>query len=166
MNTPLAFRWTGSDMTPTVHSRALCDGRFVIGQVYMLETVEDRSSASHKHYFALVKEAWENLPEAEAEKFPSPEHLRKRALIMSGFSLQRDYACASSAEAMRLATVLRGIDEYAVVKISGPAVQFLTAKSQSNRAMKKADFQRSKDAVLAYASSLIGAPVSELGRAA
>lgn len=163
---PLAFQWTGEAMEPTRHSRGLCDARFVIGQVYMMGTVEGRSAESHRHFFALLKEAWENLREDIAPQFPSPDHLRKRALIMSGFCLQRDFSCASSAEAIRLAAALRGVDEYAVVVIDGPLVKFLTAKSQSNRAMKKAEFQKSKDAVLDYASSLIRAKPEDLGKAA
>lgn len=63
---------------------------YIVGQVYFLEHREERSSASHAHYFACVADAWMNLPDALAERFPTPEALRKYALIMTGYR-DRDY---------------------------------------------------------------------------
>jgi len=78
MTTPVLFSWDGEAMQPLGERMAkLCDEQFVIGMRYRLVEYEDRSSKSHNHYFASLAEAWNNLPEDMAERFPSPEHLRK-----------------------------------------------------------------------------------------
>lgn len=166
MLTPLIFAWDGEAMIPAPHSRRLIDQHFVIGEKYQFVIHEERSAASHNHYFALLKKAWENLPEAIAADFPSVEHARKRALIMTGHRHERQFVASSKAEALRLAAFLRPASEYAVVVADGAVVTEMTAKSQSMRAMGKADFQRSKDDVLAYLAKLGGYDASQLGRAA
>ena len=163
---PVNALWDGESLIPTRHSRHVCDKQFVIGEVYTLECVEDRSSASHRHFFALLKEAWETLPESLSAEFPTTEHLRKRALIMTGHRDEKTLVAASKAEALRLAAFIRPIDEFSVVAIDGCVVKHLTAHSQSVRAMGKALFQKSKDDVLAYAASLSNSSPEELGRAA
>lgn len=163
---PLPFRWTGDTMEPLRAFKRRADAEFVVGQIYRLDVVEDRSAASHRHYFAAINEAWSNLPEAEADRFPSPEHLRKWALINAGFHNRREMVASSKAEAARLAAFIEPMDEYAAVTVRGAAVEVLTARSQSVRAMGKEEFQRSKDAVLEIVASVIGVTPGELGKAA
>jgi hypothetical protein len=139
-----------------------CDKAFVVGQVYRLTEHEDRSAASHRHYFACVNTAWENLPEELAKRFPTPDHLRKFALIKAGYATSMDFPCASRAEALRWAPRIESQSEYAVVTITDAVVTVWTARSQNARAMNKQEFQASNDAVLAYVSSLIGATPATL----
>jgi hypothetical protein len=141
------------------------DAAFVVGEVYRLEPVEDRSAASHRHYFAAVAEAWANLPEDQAARFPTSEHLRKWALIQAGYHNRRELLASSKAEAARLAAFIEPMDEYASVTVRVGAVEVLTARSQSVRAMGKTDFQKSKDAVLEILAATIGVTVDELNRA-
>ena len=166
MLTPLSFQWDGEAMVPTAHSRRLIDQHFVIGEHYRFVTHEERSLASHKHYWAVLTEAWQNLPEAVAVDFPTVDHARKRALIMTGHRDERQLVASSKAEALRIAAFIRPKDEYAVVVVDGCTITELTAKSQSMRAMGKAVFQQSKDDVLAYLAKLGGYAPGELGRAA
>jgi hypothetical protein len=163
---PLPFQWDGEAMriSPSFQRRA--DDAFVIGETYNLQPVEDRSAASHRHYFAAINEAWQNLPEALAEDFPTAEHLRKKALIRAGYRDERSFVCASKAEAVRLAAFLRPVDDFSLVSVNGTAVVQLTAKSQSVRAMGKAEFQKSKDDVLAALAAMIGVQTHELHQAA
>jgi hypothetical protein len=44
-----------------------------VGAVHGWQMAENRSSESHRHFFAVVNEAWRNLPEDLADDFPSPE---------------------------------------------------------------------------------------------
>lgn len=144
--------------------------RYEAGQTYLIETREERSLASHGHFFASLHECWQNLPENEAERFPSVERLRKWCLIKSGYADERQIVCASKAEAQRVAAFIRPMDEYAIVLASEAVVTVYTAKSQSMRAMGKKDFGESKDAVLSLAWSLVGMQPEEaaphIGRAA
>jgi hypothetical protein len=149
-------------MAPVGRFAREADRHFVIGQRYTLTEYVERSQASHNHYFAAVKEAWANLPEGEAERHITPNHLRKYALIKCGYADRQDFVVQSNAEALRLASAIRKIDDYAVTTISGNVVTRWTAKSQNGQAMGKKDFQASKQAVLDYLASLVGVSPDEL----
>lgn len=161
----LAFTWDGEAMRIASRFARQADQQFVIGETYTLAEVQDRSSASHRHFFASVNEAWMNLPESWAERFPSAEHLRKFALIKAGYRDERSIACASKAEAQRVGAFVKPLDDYAVVVVMEAMVVVMTAKSQSVRAMGKTEFQASKDAVLQVVADLIGTDVRALGAA-
>lgn len=126
--------------------------------ITLVPAPEDRSARSHRHFFACVHEAWSNLPEEIAEEpwAVSAESLRKRALIREGYSTATAFACASRAEAERLAAALRAVcpDEYSEAVVQGTAVTLLRAKSQSERSMGRKEFEASKDAVLSHLASL------------
>lgn len=157
---PLSFAWDGEAMVPK-HPR-LADRHYVVGEVYQLEVREDRSSASHRHYFVCINEAHQNLSDELAERFPTPDHLRKYALIRCGYRDERSIVCASKAEALRIAAFMKPMDGYAVVVATDAVVTVLTAKSQSVRAMGRKEFQESKDKVLDFLASLIGTSTAAL----
>lgn len=161
---PLSFRWDGDVMRPL--NPRVANRQYAVGEVYRLEHREDRSAASHAHYFAMLNEAWQNLPERLSAQFPDPERLRKYALCMTGWRDERSIVCSSRAEARRLAAFIMPMDDYAIVSVNEAAVVVWTAKSQSVRAMGKAAFQKSKDDVLGYVSSLIGTTPESLERSA
>lgn len=155
-NRPVPFQWDGEVMRPAKGFVALCDKTFVIGEVYTLvEADPTRSMASHRHYFAAVYDAWLNLPEQDAERFPTVEHLRKYALIKAGFCDTREIVCASKAEAVRLGAFVKPMDPYALVTAKDACVRVYTAKSQNTRAMGRKVFQESKDAVLEVLAGMI-----------
>lgn len=160
---PHLFRYDGEAMVPLRPKAA--DRDFVVGEVYRLEIVEERSAASHRHYFASINEAWQNLPEEAADRFATPEDLRKFALIKTGFHDSRSIVASSKAEASRIAAFIRGGSDFTIVVVNGSTITEYRAKSQSLRAMGKQEFQASKDAVLGYISDLIGVKPSELEQA-
>jgi len=162
---PLAFRWDGEAMQIIRHHAKQADARFVIGEVYHLDEIHERSSKSHAQYFAALREAWLSLPDHLAQQFPTPESLRKHALIRTGFRDERSIAASSRAEALRLASFIRPIDDHAIVTVTGSLVVVYTAKSQSYRQMGKANFQRSKQAVLDFVDDLLGVAKGETERA-
>jgi hypothetical protein len=154
---PIIFVWSGEAMIPRDRRFAYqCDRQFVVGEHYTLVQHEDRSSLSHRHYFFAISEAWKNLPEQIADRFSSPEHLRKWALIKAGYRDERTHVAATKAEARRLAAFMAPIDDFAIVTATGLTVTVWTAKSQSTRAMNKQEFSRSKEAVLGVLADLIG----------
>ena len=167
---PLKYRWTGQVMQPLVPSMA--KRQFTAGETYRLEVWEERSIASHRQYFASIKEAWDNLPEHLAERFPTSEHLRKYALIRSGYRDERTIVATSKAEAGRIAAFVRpSADErYELVVVREATVTIYTPKSQSTRAMGRKEFQESKTKVLDLLAEMIGVDRTELdqnaGRAA
>lgn len=152
---PAVWREAEEVFRPLAAFTRVAKQHFGDGEIVNLEVREDRSSLSHRHYFAAINEVWQNLPDALVEEFPTSEHLRKRALIKAGYRDERTVLCTSKAMAARVAAFVRPMDEYALVSVSGSAVVVLTAKSQSMRAMGKETFQASKDAVLGILADLI-----------
>ncbi len=156
MSAPIPYRWEGDCFIPMPGFGKRCDEAFVVGEVYRLSEHQDRSDASHRHYFACINEAWENLTEHMAAQFPTPDHLRKFALIKAGHADSRQMVASSKAEAVRLAAFIKPIDDYALVLVDGAVVTVWTARTQNMRAMDRKTFQASKDAVLAIVAEMIG----------
>jgi len=166
---PLEFQWREvydddgepqAAMIPVSRHTERAIKIFVPNQVYVLTAIEERSYASHAHQFAWLHEKWRDLPEVLKTRFPTSEHLRKHALIMSGFRNERAYVCSSIAEARRMAAFLGNMEEHSIVSIRGDVVLYWTAQSQSYPAMGKAAFQRAKSAVLQYTDDLISGEIT------
>ena len=165
--TAIPMRWDGEALTPVSQRWAKeADRQYVIGEVYRIEAVEDRSMRSHSHFFAVINEAWMNLPEDKAEAFPTPDHLRRYALIKANYCDTRTIACSSRAEAHKVAAFIKPMDTFALVVPFDDTVTVWTAKSQSLKAMGRKDFQKSKTAVLDIISSMIGVSSRELEKSA
>lgn len=164
----MPFIWTGTVMTPHPRFKTICDRQFAIDETYTLVPNEEASTASRRHYFASLRDAWMNLPEDLSKHFPTQDHLRRWCLIKAGFCDERSIVCDTPSDARRLAIMARSLDGYAVIThhdetISGGAdseparvVVIYTAKSQSASAMSKEEFQTSKTAVLDIVSEMIG----------
>ena len=151
---PMVWTWDGLAMTPK--RPAMADHYFVIGQTYTFAPWEDRSEVSHRHEFAWLREAWKNLPESMAATFPTPDRLRKAALIEAGYFTERMVDAGSNAAALRVAAFMRAGNEDAKIVVRGPVVVERTAQSQSRRYMDAKTFQASKTAVLEIVAGLIG----------
>jgi hypothetical protein len=159
---PMIFDWDGEAMIPRHPRRA--DQLFVVGQNYSLIEQEERSTATHNHEFAWLKEAWMNLPEALADLYPTQEHLRKRALIEAGFYDETIIDAGTNAAALRVASAIRAREEFSLVIVRGPAVVIRVAKSQSRRSMKKQEFQASKTAIMEVIANMIGTTAASLSQ--
>jgi hypothetical protein len=159
---PLVTRYAGDGVFEALgRSKRDADAEYVVGAIYKLQTVEERSEASHRFYFAAINEAWANMPEPHAWQYPNAESLRKQALIRTGYATQRQYVANSRKEAERVAAFVKH-DIYELVQIDGNIVTVWSAESQSYRAMGKKRFRESMDAVLGYVAGLIGVTADEL----
>jgi len=166
---PLVFTWDGEAMQIAHFHRADADKQFVIGQRYRLVEVDERSQASHNHFFATVHDVWSSLPDNLVERFQTEEVLRKHALIMTGFFRERRFAMESPAAARRLAATLKPIDldeDYAIIAVNDCVVVERRPLSQSRKGMpEKGQFNRSKQAVLEWISGLVGVTPEDLPKA-
>ena len=129
MTHPTAFTWDAEACVMVPKWPRLAAGRFTGCEDYLLAPVEPRSDASHRHEFAWLREAWKNLPEDMADEFPTPEHLRKWALIRAGYFNETLLDVGSNAAALRVASHLRARDDFAHVVVRGPLVVERTAKT-------------------------------------
>jgi hypothetical protein len=159
MTRPILTRWTGEAFEPAnAYQARIASQAYEVGQAVPMAPFEDRSRASHNHNFAWVAEAWNSLPEEHACQSwaATPEHLRKYALIRTGFCNSTQVVAGNHAAALRVAAAFRSLDEYALVTVDGQTVTHLIAQSQSMRAMGKRRFQESKTAILEYIADLLG----------
>lgn len=179
---PVQFRWQTVDvcaeggevrrmsvMVPHARFNALCKRQYAVDEDYALGPVEGVPSRSRGGFFAAVNEAWKNLPE-EDERFPSPEHLRKRALVQAGWAKHAQYIMDTPKDAKNMARALRGADEYAVIKVGGNVVDVWTAKSIATGQINAEEFQAVKTKALDWVATLARTTRAELeanaGRAA
>lgn len=160
---PQGFRWDGEAMLPL--SPALADKAYCVGEAYLLVAHEQRSGITHRHQFAWIREAWKTLPENLAMLYPTPEHLRKRALIEAGFYTENIIDAGSKAAALRVCSFIKVDDDFKLVFVKDHFVIIRQAKSQSHRAMGKADFQASKTAILDLIADMLGVPPERLTKA-
>lgn len=163
MSEVLPMRYEGDGVFRCLHPKRI---KLDVGEVHGWQMAEHRSAKSHDHFFACVNEAWKSLPEAMADDFPSPEHLRKWALIKAGFCSETRIVCANNTEAMTLATKAKTMDKFAIVAVDGKTVTIWTADSQRKDAMGRKLFQEAKERALDVISQLIGADATNLKEAA
>jgi hypothetical protein len=152
---PLMFRRQGAAMV-ALHPGQL-DRYYPEGETTALVEYQHRSDKTHKHEFAFLREAWQQLPEQYADEYPNPEALRKKLLIKLGWYHETIIDAGTNAAAMRVAAAMRGRDaDFTYIGVRGGFVIISDAKSQSRRAMDRADFQASKQALLDAVSAMIG----------
>lgn len=164
---PIPFVYAAGALRPVGrHAAAVLAEHLGEGQIVRMIEQEERSEVSHRHEFAWLREAWANLSDDLRVEYPSPEALRKRALIRTGWCTVQDYACGSKAEAMRWATFLRReVDEYTVIEVSESVVRVFRARSQARGKMNREEFTASKNAVLEWVSGLLGVEPGALEQA-
>ena len=160
----IIYTWNGESMQPLPRFAAMAKARFASHELYRMEVVEERSVATHNHYFAIIHEAWLNLPEHCTGRFANEDHLRKWCLITAGFRSEQSIVASSKEEAQHIAAFVKPTadDTYAIVIVQECVVTIYTAASQSRKAMGKADFQASKEAVIEVLSRMLGTEVTEL----
>ena len=117
---PFIFTADGSFRPATPFAAELCVRRYAAGAKYLLVEHQERSLLSHNQQFAWIDEAWRQLPEKLADLYPTPEHLRKRALIEAGFYHEEAIDCGTKAAALRVAAYLRKHDDFAHLILRGP----------------------------------------------
>ena len=144
--------------------------QYAVGEKYRLVEEHERSVNSHNHFFSCLHEAWTQLPEEYAQRFPSVEALRKWSLVRAGFATERSIVADSPEQATQIGAFVRPSDPYAVITVKGNVVTVYTAMSQSRKAMSAKEFTASKQAVLEIVSQMVGVDVDTLasnaGRAA
>lgn len=165
---PLQCVWTGEAFKPAnrrAHQEA--SERYGAGEVVWFDPERPRSKVSHDHFFAVVGEAWENLPERLASQFLTVDSLRSYALCKAGHCDVETFVANSRTEALRMAAFIQsGARPGVQVVVDGNSITRLTPHSQSLRAMGSARFQQSKADVLRVIADLLEVTPEALGQAA
>lgn len=152
-------------MKPLGQFRRVCASQYVDGELYTLDVDQQRSMASHNHYFAALTAAWKNLNEAQMEEWPTLEKFRKFCLIKAGFHDSSTFTCTTEERAHKLAASLQIFidpENYMLFVVDGNVLHIYRAKSQKKKEMGKQVFERSKNAVLDVAAGIIGVSADDL----
>jgi hypothetical protein len=149
---PVYFTWNGEAMEPIGRFSRLAERTFTSGHAYRMIVEEERSGASHRQYMAAVHEAWMQLPEPWDIAFPTEDHLRKYAMIRTGFCTITKVVGNKRVP----------VDGYAIVCEEDGVTTIYQAKSQSYKAMGAEEFQKSKTAVLGYLADMVGVTAEQL----
>ena len=157
---PLNFKYANGAMWPVRPDAA--ERVYDAGKTYRLVEYTERSGKSHRHFFAVLRNAWDNLPEELAGRFPSPEHLRSYALIKAGFYNERHIDLATRTDAIQVASFIEPFDEFAIIVTDETLVTIYTPKSQSARSMGAKEFQASKDKVFGVLAKMLNITVDAL----
>lgn len=136
--------------------------QFKPGLRYELIEYQDRSDNSHKHLFATIREAHDNLPDELLDEYPTADRLRRKLLIRGGFCSEQSVPCATKVEAQRWADAIRRREPDSVVLVRGAVVRIFTAESMSYRSMDRKRFAAAKEFILGELSTMIGTTPREL----
>ena len=170
MSAPIPYSWNGTALVPLQRFAVQCARDFLVNGIYRMRRDEEASDESRGHYFACIRAAFDNLPEVMAERFASPEHLRKWCLIRGGYRNEHTIVAGSADKAEEIATLAGVLDDFAVVMIDDNddrIVRIMVAKTQKRKrldgdGMDKTEFEASKEAVLRECSRLVGTDVVSL----
>jgi len=124
------------------------------------------ADAARRRYFAIIREAWNNLREPWAAQFPSPEHLRKYCLIKAGWCDTTMVAVGSKSGAIAVAAMVHRLDDHAIAVPEGTVVTVYKARSQTRRAQRKAQFMETAQAVYRILEEMLGVSTEDLARVA
>lgn len=166
MSSPILTTWTGDAFEPLQRHGNYCAAHFVIGEKYFIEPEAPRNMAAHRAYFAQIANDWRNLPESVAADFPTPEHLRKHALIKCGYADEKVVVCRTNQDAHAVAGIIAALEGYCIVEIVFNVARAWMPRSQSVKAMGAVEFKASKDKVLDYLATMLQVSRDEAERAA
>ena len=160
----ICYRKRNGALVPWQRFAKQFEAEYADGADLWMERAEERSQNQHKATFAAINEAWKNLREDDAQRYLTPDRLRKHALIEAGYFTSVHYPCASRAEAVRWCQMLaRRSPDHRII-LDGSTIEERIPKSQSYRSMTKREFAASMNAVLDVCAALTGVPVDELMR--
>lgn len=153
----LRYEGEGVFCAPAVSVRELLDRKFVIGEHYRLAVHNERSQQFHEKFFATIADAWENLPDPWPIMLPSPEHLRKYALIKAGHCDVGVFPMKSKEEALAsLAQFKLLFDTYCLVTVTGNVVTVYRARSQRKAVQDARQFYETAQKVFQVIGEMIG----------
>lgn len=164
---PLPFEWNGEAMIPSERFRALAKRQFVKGRSYVLEPHDPVTHKERGFYFASIKEAHDNLSPEAVANYPTPEDLRKWALIKAGWRHENFTVCESADQAAMLAAFLRKLPGHKIIDLRDNVVRLYLARSQKigdpdDGYMTQEEWKKSKQDVLDVLSQTIGVTRREL----
>lgn len=171
MDDLIRLRFSRGQLSPVGTHAAAALAALDEGEIVYAGLERQRSEPSHRHFFAVIANAWRHLPESLASEVwaKSSESMRKHALIATGFCNVKTMALRSRKEAvlaasymLQMGTLAHG---YAIASVDQDCVLVWTPESQSRATMGAKRFQQSKQAVMDWIAAQIGVDAAQLEQA-
>lgn len=158
----LIYEGRGKFHATSTYWEKRCDELFADGEQVLMHEDKERSSPSHRQFFAVLNDAYANLPEIEAKQYPTKEIFRGMLLIEAGHFMERRFCAETANEAERIATFLKSDDRVQVIVVQDTWVVERTPVSQSFDKMDHTTFQKVRDDIIAMCADKLGITVEEL----
>lgn len=122
----------------------------------ILSDPAEHSDAARRRFFAIIKDAFENMPDHWRVILPSSEHLRKYVLCQVGHCDTTVTDCSSKAAAERVAALAKHLDTFSVSTVNGVLVTTSIARSMRKRVCPKAVFMALSEKAYAHLNEMMG----------
>jgi hypothetical protein len=160
---PIVYEWDGFVLRPLPgRNFDAARAHYSLGERTSQVPYDQRSKATHNHYFAIIHAAWQNWPENYETAIANEDALRKHALIRTGHYDESACSFASSEDAAAYITMMTRAVDYAEFSTFEDVVIVRIAKTQKKKLMGAAVFQASKTDVLDFLSAHVGVDVTTL----
>lgn len=165
MTSPLACRYNGDGFDVLPRFRKQADEQYVVGQVYILDPIDEHQSGRDKAFHASFREIWKNLPENSPYAKLKCDDFRRFCLIKTDFYVETIVTMQTEKDAKSIVPVMQDCGEFCIVNVTDAVVTRWKAKSQKIRGpMDKEERKESYRAVLDFASALIKSTPEEVER--
>lgn len=121
----------------------------------------EHSDAARRRFFAIIRDAFENMPDRWRPLLPSSEHLRKFVLCQIGHCDTTVTDCGSRAAAERVAALAKHLDTFSVSTVNGALVTTSLARSMRKRVCPKKVFMPLTEKAYAYLNEMMGYDVEQ-----
>lgn len=132
----------------------------------VLNDPADHSDAARRRYFAILRDAWHNLPDNWRPLCPTAEHLRKMLLVKVGYCEVTAIHCGNNRVALETAALAKRLDCFCVCDVRGAVLTVAVARSQRKRHQPKKAFMECAEAVYMELGKMLGVDPAELTRKA
>lgn len=164
----LRARWRDGTLIPLDKFQPDCRRFFVHDGIYVVEADRPEHIAANKAYHAEIRTLWSNLPETLDVHYPKPEHLRKRALIKTGYYTANYVTLETEEEARVVQSIMKPLDEFSVVirrnnvvRVYRPRSQRLRREEDDAVRMDADELKQSRKDVLDFCRALVSVSAAD-----
>jgi hypothetical protein len=168
MATQLVMKRMGRTLVPTCAEAEEELAKVPLNRVVKVRVFQQRSLKAHRYYFAGIRAAHENWPEAFQDFQPDHrEHLRHWLQCKAGPDWRDtiDFPVSAHGSVVALIDKLRSEDRSAFVRAAGDKLRVFIPKSIAFDELDEGDVIPLRDAVFGIIEEIVGVPVDDLIRA-
>jgi hypothetical protein len=164
----LVMKRMGRTLVPTCAEAEEDLGKIPLNRPVKVRVFQQRSLKAHRYYFAGIRAAHENWPEAyEFQPDRAEPHLRHWLQCKAGPAWREtiDFPATAHGSVVALIEKLRSEDKSAFVRAAGDKLRVFVPKSIAFDELDESDVIPLRDAVFGIIEEIVGVPIDDLIRA-